>query len=146
MNIGRALSGNLSRIKPAALIVIALILGAAMAYVFLVVLEEIRAAIGQPEFEVVDAFYIRPPSLTFQILNTMGAKGRSIYMRIAVTDVLIPACLALLLGGLMAKAWRVTPTPTKHGMELSCFIWSVIASSCTTVWVLVHLQYLTKES
>lgn len=122
MNTGRALSGNLSRIKPPALAAIALVLGAAMSYVFLVVLEEIRAVLGQPNFEVVDAFYIRPPSLTFENLNAMGAKGRSIYMRIAVTDVLIPACLALLLGGLMAKAWRVTPTPRKHGMDLPAYL------------------------
>lgn len=126
MNTWRALSGNLSRIKPAALVAVGIVLGVAMAYVFLVVLQDIRAVVGQPDFEVVDAFYIRPPSLTFQNLQTMGPKGRSIYMRIAATDVLIPACLALLLGGLMAKAWLVTPTPTPHGNESSRLFYAII--------------------
>lgn len=134
MNTWRALSGNLSRIKPVTLVAVGIVLGVAMAYVFLVVLEDIRAVVGQPNFEVVDAFYIRPPSLTFQNLETMGPKGRSIYMRIAATDVLIPACLALLLGGLMAKAWLVTPTPKPHGMESSCFFHAIIFQYLTCIY------------
>lgn len=116
----RGLSGKLARIKPLTLIIVGILLMLLMCYCFLVVLPEIRVEVGQPEFEVVDAYYIRPPSMTFSILETMGAKGRRMYMRIASADVFIPFCFATLLGGLMAKAWGASPTPKKHGGPLSC--------------------------
>ena len=93
---------------------------ALMYYVFFGVLPEMRELLHQPGFEVVDAYYIRPPSVTFANLENLGVEGRSLYLKVAAADTLIPLLYATLLGAWMAWAWRVSTTPRTNGLTLSC--------------------------
>ncbi len=117
MNALRSLSGQLARVKTPTVLAAGLLTVLLMLYIFGVILPAIRSEVGQPRFEVVDAYLVRTPSMTFDNLETLGAKGRSIYLRMAAADVLIPAVYAVLFGGLMARAWGVTPAPRKHGVH-----------------------------
>ena len=42
-------------------------------------LPEMRKLLHQPDFEVVDAYYIRPPSVTFANLEENGCRGETEY-------------------------------------------------------------------
>ena len=115
MSMLRSISGWLARLKLPTLVAVGVLEVLLAIYVFGSAVPAIRAETGNADFEIVDAYYLRPPSTTFANLEALGSKGRSIYLRIAAADVFIPIGYATLLGAWMAKVWRVSPTPMPHG-------------------------------
>lgn len=123
---------------PAFLAVGALLM-ALMYSVFFGVLPEMRKMLHQPDFEVVDAYYIRPPSVTFANLESLGVEGRKLYLKVAAVDTFIPLLYAALLGAWMAWAWRVSTTPRTNGLALPCWL------LCGKTLDLVCMQRLSSD-
>ena len=121
MNACRAVSGQLARVTMPAFLVMGALLVTLMCYVFFGVLPEMRKLLHRPDFEVVDAYYIRPPSVTFANLEALGDEGRKLYLKVAAADTFIPLLYATLLGAWMAWAWRVSPAPRTNGLALLCW-------------------------
>ena len=115
------MSGQLARVTMPAFLAMGALLVALMYSIFFGVLPEMRKLLHRPDFEVVDAYYIRPPSVTFANLEELGVEGRKVYLRVAAADTFIPLLYAILLGAWMAWAWRVSPAPRTNGLALSCW-------------------------
>lgn len=114
----RSISGQLASLTTPMLVAVGLLLVVLLVYVAGILTPALRAALRKPDFNIVDAYYWRPPTTTFanlEALGPRGSRGRSIYLRIAAADVFIPASYAMLLGAWMANTWRVSPTPILHG-------------------------------
>ena len=121
MNACRAMSGQLARVTMPAFLAMGALLVALMYLVFFSFLPGMRKLLHRPKFEVVDAYYIRPPSVTFANLEELGVEGRKLYLKVAAADTFVPLFYATLLGAWVAWAWRVSPTPRTNGLALSCW-------------------------
>ena len=123
----RALSGRLASINTPVLVALGVSQLLLMYYAFGVSLPAIRAEVKDANFEVVDAYFIRPPSLTFANLEQLGPRGSGLYLRLAAADVLIPAVYAPLFGAMVAKSWRVQTVPREGGVNALPRLPSVVA-------------------
>ena len=117
MGVLRNVSIKLASISTPTLVALGISQLLLMYFAFAVVLPAIRAEVSDEKFELVDAYLIRPPSVTFANLEALGVRGRGLYLQLAAADVLIPAVYAPLFGTIVARSWGVDAVPKKQGVD-----------------------------
>ena len=115
MTFLRRLSGQLARLSPGSLWGLTAVLVGCVLFFSGVVMPALHKATGDPNFQHMDTYTFRPPSVTFANLDALGPRGIKVYSWGGVFDSLVPATYSLLFGGLLAKIFCVTPQQRPHG-------------------------------
>ena len=121
MRFLRRLSGQLARLSASSLWALAAVVAGCVLAFSGIVMPALHKATGDPNFQLLDRYIFRPPSVTFDNLDALGPKGVTMYRWAGALDTLFPATYSLLFEGLLANIFCATPDQRPHGELLRYF-------------------------